>query len=94
MNYGFFFLLGLSAFVLAFGSSFIKNEKERLPGYILVLMGVVSGIFFMISKDVFIEEHSNVPTALDVYKGKTTLQITYRDSVPIDTVVVFKENRQ
>ena len=93
MNYGFFFLLGLSAFVLAFGSSFIKNEKERLPGYILVLMGVVSGIFFMISKDVFIEKHSNVPTALDVYKGKTTLQITYRDSVPINTVVVFKTKK-
>ena len=93
MNYGFFFLLGLSAFVLAFGSSFIKNEKERFPGYILVLIGVVSGIFFTISKDVYIEVHSNVPTALDVYKGKTTLQITYRDSVPIDTVVVFKTKK-
>jgi hypothetical protein len=31
------------------------------------------------------------PTALDVYEGKTTLEITYRDSVPIDSVVVFKE---
>lgn len=31
------------------------------------------------------------PTAIDVYKGKTTLEITYRDTVPIDTVVVFKK---
>lgn len=31
------------------------------------------------------------PTALDVYKGKTTLEITYRDSIPVDSVVVFKE---
>lgn len=30
------------------------------------------------------------PTALDVYRGKTTLQITYKDSIPIDSVVVFK----
>lgn len=31
------------------------------------------------------------PTALDVYQGKTTLQITYRDSIPVDTIVVFKD---
>ena len=31
------------------------------------------------------------PTALDVYQGKTTLEITYKDSVPIDTIVVFKD---
>lgn len=30
------------------------------------------------------------PTALDVYQGKTTLEITYRDSIPVDSVVVFK----
>ena len=32
-----------------------------------------------------------LPTALDVYNGKTTLEITYRDSVAVDSVVVFKE---
>lgn len=32
----------------------------------------------------------NTPTALDVYRGKTTLEITYRDSVAIDSVVVYK----
>ena len=30
------------------------------------------------------------PTALDVYRGKTTLEITYRDSTAIDSVVVYK----
>lgn len=30
------------------------------------------------------------PTALDVYRGKTTLEITYRDSVTVDSVVVYK----
>ena len=28
--------------------------------------------------------------ALDVYRGKTTLEITYRDSVAIDSTVVYK----
>ena len=31
------------------------------------------------------------PTALDVYRGKTTLEITYRDSVAVDSVVVYKK---
>lgn len=31
------------------------------------------------------------PTAMDVYQGKTTLEITYRDSIPVDTIVVFKD---
>ena len=30
------------------------------------------------------------PAALDVYRGKTTLEITYRDSVAIDSTVVYK----
>lgn len=31
------------------------------------------------------------PTAIDVYRGNTTLEITYRDSVAIDSIVVWKE---
>lgn len=32
----------------------------------------------------------NQPTAIDVYKGKTKLQITYKETIPVDSVVVFK----
>ena len=35
-------------------------------------------------------EQVKEPTALDVYRGKTTLEITYRDSVVLDSVVVYK----
>lgn len=28
---------------------------------------------------------------IDVYRGKTTLEITYRDSIAIDSTVVLKE---
>ena len=31
------------------------------------------------------------PTAIDVYRGKTTLEITYKDGVPIDSTVVWKD---
>lgn len=32
----------------------------------------------------------NKPKAIDVYRNKTTLKITYVDSIPQDTIVVFK----
>lgn len=32
----------------------------------------------------------NEPEAIDVYRGKTTLEITYRDSVAIDSTVIYK----
>lgn len=34
---------------------------------------------------------SDTPTALDVYKGKTELRITYDGKVPVDTVVIYKK---
>ena len=37
-----------------------------------------------------LETKNPYPTALDVYRGKTTLEITYRDSVAIDSTVVYK----
>lgn len=30
------------------------------------------------------------PKAIDVYKGKTTLEITYKNNIAIDSTVVFK----
>ena len=31
------------------------------------------------------------PSALDVYKGKTELRITYDGKVPVDSVVIYKK---
>lgn len=32
------------------------------------------------------------PTAMDVYQGKTTLEYTIRDSVKIDSIIIFKDS--
>jgi len=45
---------------------------------------------FLICVGVIYNDIDDNPTALDVYRNKTTLEITYRDSIPIDSVVVFK----
>ena len=40
---------------------------------------------------IVVKEHEKTtPTALDVYRGTTTLEITYRDSVAVDSTVVYK----
>lgn len=36
------------------------------------------------------EDKNPKPRAIDVYRGKTTLQITYQDTIPTDTVVIWK----
>ena len=33
---------------------------------------------------------SDTPQAIDVYRGNTTLKITYKDGVAIDSTIVFK----
>ena len=38
--------------------------------------------------------YETIPSAMDVYQGKTTLEITYKDGVAIDSVVVFKNEKK
>ena len=38
-------------------------------------------------------KHTSGPSALDVYRGKTVLQVTYIEAVPIDSVVVYKDKK-
>lgn len=46
--------------------------------------------FAVIAITIAIDTPNYEPTALDVYRGKTTFEITYRDSVAIDSTVVYK----
>lgn len=50
----------------------------------IVLWAVLYGAFIVIGCP------KKEPTAIDVYRGKTTLEITYQDSVAIDSTVVYK----
>ena len=46
--------------------------------------------FIAIFVYVILEEDPTIKP-IDVYRGKTTLEITYRDSVAVDSIVVWKE---
>lgn len=80
-----------------------------IVGIILFMLGVLIGIYFNVNPIptifvfvgfIFIVSgiirfnDENKPTAIDVYQGKTTLEITYKDGVPVDSVVVFKNKEK
>ncbi len=60
----------------------VKNDKPD-GLFIFVFAWLSSGFIMMFGTN-------NKPKAMDVYQGKTTLEITYKDGVPVDSTVVFK----
>ena len=73
--------------IVLIGAIFLSKEWVK-TGVALMAIGAILGIIGAIGHQA--ELDSNNPTALDVYRGKTTLEITYRDSVAIDSTVVYK----
>ena len=62
---------------------------ENDDNFGLVLL--VSAFLLLISIILIKVESVMYPTALDVYRGNTELEITSVNGVPTDTVVVFKK---
>ena len=63
-----------------------KEEKEAATfGGALMFITILTASAFVFA---FSDKHI---TPIDVYRDKTTLEITYRDSIAIDSVVVWKE---
>ena len=79
---GLSFLAGVS--MIIYNSN--VDSESIFWGLILLMAGELAVTLAIASK-----VRSKYPTALDVYQDKTTLEITYRDSIPIDSVVVFKK---
>lgn len=63
------------------GEGWIKGVAGQLYAWCFLAVVLIVGI--NISEP--------TPTALDVYRGNTELEITLVNGVPIDTVVVFKK---
>lgn len=82
-----FVLLVILTCVLFFFGIFMDENGSFGVGVAFVIMLLITigfgvGLFY---------ECEEIPTAIDVYRGKTTLEITYRDSVAVDSIVVWKE---
>ena len=81
-------IISLSAFITMLLGAFLIAANATNGGLCSMIIGVIMGIMAIVVKEH--SEKGTTPTALDVYRGKTTLEITYRDSVAVDSVVVYK----
>lgn len=67
----------------------IKNEIFEDKNFTRIMLDVII-VYSMIAMLLMIAYIISKPKAIDVYRDKTTLEITYKNNVPIDTVVVWK----
>lgn len=64
---------------------YLTTKEDDFISFFAILF-IVIGVLFL--RDYYEQDN---PTAMDVYQGKTTLEITYKDGVAVDSTVVFKQ---
>lgn len=73
--------------ILTIGIKELINNNNPLIEFILFMLIFSIILVFITLIVTFLKEE---PKAIDVYRSKTTLEITYKDRVPIDSTVVWK----
>lgn len=84
-----YIIITLSIAILGFSVIRIVDiifDDDKPDGKPLIFMLFVYSLLVLLLSSFYIKE----PRAIDVYKGETTLRITYQDGVPIDSTVVWK----
>ena len=66
----------------------VPHDADWIDIAAVVVFGMFIGIF------ISVWDQSKIPTAMDVYRGRTELEITSVNGVPRDTVVVWKNKHQ
>lgn len=83
-------LIGILIFVLIIFGACVSNDSSFEEG---VTLGIIIAILVAIEIGLVSSIKAKpAPSALDVYRGNTELEITSVNGTPIDTVVVFKKN--
>lgn len=81
------FFIGLVAIILCFlicRFPDLEDTKDRIfvffiCNFLVVIRLAILAVAYYISI-----------TAIEAYRGNTTLEITYKDGIPVDSVVVYK----
>lgn len=82
------YIIGITAIVIGIVEAFLAFIKIKCYHDLYIFIYSYCGGVLIILGSAFIKTES--PKAIDVYRNKTTLQITYRDNVPTDTTVIYK----
>ena len=83
-----YLIITIVTFFVGASISAISEVKKKDLSFWVYVCGFIGGITFILFWN------NDVPTSMDVYQGKTTLEVTYRNGVPVDSVVVFKEKEK
>lgn len=67
------------------GLVFVENTGIK---YTVIVFSLLLEVIFLAGLEVY----TFTPQAMDVYRGRTTLEVTYIDGVPVDSAVIFKNN--
>ena len=86
----FFAILLFALAVLLIGLVFTVSQDEE-SAISMAISGSIITVFIVVGICILESRYNPSIEPIDVYRGKTTLEITYRDSVAGDSVVVWKE---
>ena len=68
--------------ILLMAADFIKKDNPRCIIITFIAMLIGACVHYSVTRE--------EPSAIDVYRHRTSLKITYKDNIPVDTIVVFK----
>ena len=72
--------------ILIMGVDSLSKANYDFVGFVLIASIILA--FTVLITTLCLKDN---PRAIDVYRGDTTLERTYRDGIPIDSTVVWKE---
>ena len=85
-----FIILAMTLLVMVFIKITLNAYSDFVSSTAYVVSTFTVSIITLLSA-IALNMELRSPTAIDVYRGNTTLEVTYKNGVPIDTVVVFKK---
>lgn len=85
-------IIGIFGMFLFFVADYLSHKKGNDFDNGIVI-GIILFLCFIVEVILLANIYKTpLPTAMDVYQGKTTLEYTIRDSVKIDSIVIFKDS--
>lgn len=75
-------------FILMLVIGVVYNIPNNYYWSVITTISIITLLSIILS---FIDKTK--PTAIDVYRNKTTIEVTYRNGIAIDSTVVFKDKK-
>lgn len=80
-------VFGLLYAIFLFWNVSTDNKDNRVfSAFLLTISAIILAVLILY------DDNKNIPTALDVYQGKTTIKYEVVDGVKVDSVVIFKND--